>query len=244
MAMDLAQLVRALSEQSTPDTDGGPLRLPTERALVDSLEISRGALREQLSVLEHLGFLDRTQGRGSYLTAPDTGFLQLYFDLAGQLGHLSQPQFRDAREILETALAEAAARRATADDVDALRALVDEMVRATTAGEHRAALEADLDFHRQLCEIVGNPVFSMLHDALSHALRSELVERRELAGQVPLPPGRSLVIDTVHYGIVEAIDGRDAEGARAAMRRHFEVWSSFTDASAHEAVRPCTASDH
>ncbi|MHB9756596.1 FadR/GntR family transcriptional regulator [Streptomyces sp. BYX5S] len=233
MALDLPQLVRALSELSVPDTEGGRLRLPTERELVSRLEISRGALREQLSILEHLGFLDRTQGRGSFLTAPDAGFLQLYFDMAGQLGHLTQPQFRSAREILETALAEAAARRATADDVDELRSLVDEMVRATAAGESAVALEADLDFHRRLCQIVGNPVFDLMHDALSHTLRSELVERRELATEVPLPPGRSLVIDTVHYGIVEAIDGRDGEGARAAMRRHFEVWSSFTDASAH-----------
>ncbi|MER5623394.1 FCD domain-containing protein [Streptosporangium sp. NPDC002544] len=227
--MDLAALVRSLAEQASPEPATGRLRLPTERELVTSLEVSRGSLREQLSMLEMLGFLDRTQGRGSYLSTPDAGFIQLYFDLGVQLGHLSQEQFASARKMLEVSVAEAAARLATADDVDALRELVDEMVKASGDGDGERALEADLKFHHRLFLIVDNPVFNLVHDGLSHVLRSEVVERRRLAVErEPLTPGKTRVIDTVHYGIVEAIGERDGEGARIAMRRHFEVWSSLT----------------
>lgn len=228
MGVDLSRLVRSLAAQATPEPRTGRLRLPTERDLVASLEISRGTLREQLSMLEMLGFLDRTQGRGSYLQVPDASFIQLYFDLSSQLGHLTAPQFRTARELLELSVAEAAARWATADDVDELRDLVDRMVDASAAGDEHRAVEADLGFHRRLFRIVDNPIFGIVHDGLSHALHSEVVERRRRAvARTPLEAHRSRVIDTVHYGIVEAVGRRDADGARAAMRRHFEVWSAL-----------------
>lgn len=228
MGMDLALLVQSLAEQASPEPQTGRLRLPTERELVASLDVSRGALREQLSMLEILGFLDRTQGRGSYLDAPDARFIRLYFDLCRQLGHLSDEQFSSAREMLEVSVAEAAARRATADDVDDLRDLVDQMVQASGDGQDDRALEADLEFHRRLYRVVDNPIFTLLHDGLSHALRSEVVERRRVAVErEPRHAGKTRVIDTVHYGIVEAIAERDGEGARIAMRRHFTVWSSL-----------------
>ncbi|GAB2685112.1 hypothetical protein GCM10027271_54530 [Saccharopolyspora gloriosae] len=229
MGVDLSFLVRSLAEQATPEPGTDLLRLPTERELVASLDISRGTLREQLSMLEMLGFLTRTQGRGSYLGVPDSSFIQLYFDLSSELGQLGGGQFRSAREMLEISMTEAAARLATADDVDVLRGLVDEMVRASAAGEDERALEADLDFHRHLCTVVNNPIFTLLHDGLSHVLRDEVVDRRRIAVErEPLRPGENRVIDTVHYGIVDAVENRDGEGARSAMRHHFEVWSSLT----------------
>lgn len=229
MGADLPFLVRSLAERATPEPGTGRLRLPTERELVDSLEISRGSLREQLSMLEMLGFITRTQGRGSYLGVPDSGFMRLYFDLSNELGQLGGGQFRAAREMLEISVTEAAARLATADDVDRLRALVDQMVQASAAGEDDRAMEADLEFHHRLFLVVDNPIFTVLHDGLGHVLRHEVVERRRAATEREQPgSGEPRVIDTVHYGIVEAIAQRDGESARAAMRRHFEVWSALT----------------
>lgn len=232
MGVDLSHLVQRLAEQATPEAATGRLRLPTERELVATLGISRGALREELSTLELLGFIERTQGRGSYLRVPDATFIRLYFDLSRQLGQLGSGQFRSAREMIELSVAESAARLATADDVDELRRLVDDMVRASSEGDDDRALEADLEFHRKLFLIVDNPIFGILHDGLSHALRTEIVERRRIAVErLPIKSGQSRVVDTVHYGIVEAVSERDADGARLAMRRHFEVWSSLAGKS-------------
>ena len=229
MDVDLAFLVRSLAEQAVPEQGSGRLRLPPERELVATFEISRGALREQLSMLEMLGFVDRTQGRGSYLRVPDAGFLQLYFDLSRQLEQLSQDQFSSAREMLEICVAEAAAARATSDDVDELRGLVDEMVRAADAGEDHRAFEADLEFHRRLFVVVDNPIFNLVREGLAHVLRSEVVGRRQLAAEhEAIPPGAMRPSDAVHYEIVEALAAQDGEAARDAMRRHFRVWRSAT----------------
>ena len=229
MGVDLSFLISRLAEQATPEPGTGRLRLPTERELGTTLEVSRGSLREQLSMLEMLGFLDRTQGRGSYLQVPDAGFIQLYFDLSRQLDQLTHDQFSSAREMLEITVAEAAAGLATSEDVDELRGLVDEMVRAADAGEEHRALEADLEFHRRLFTVVDNPIFNLVRDGLAHVLRGAVVDRRRLAAEreqasadAPRPS------DAVHYEIVEAIASGDADAARNAMRRHFLVWRSAT----------------
>jgi GntR family transcriptional repressor for pyruvate dehydrogenase complex len=219
--MDLSFLVRSLAEQAVPEPGTGRLRLPTERELGASLEVSRGSLREQLSMLETLGFLDRTQGRGSYLQVPDAGFLQLYFDLSRQLGQLTHDQFSAAREMLEISVAEAAAEHVTDDEVAELRALVDAMV---GAGEQDRALEADLQFHRRLFTVVDNPIFNLMRDGLAHVLRGAVVDRRRLAAEREPADGGPRPSDAVHYEVVDALAARDGAAASAAMRRHFEVW--------------------
>jgi DNA-binding FadR family transcriptional regulator len=227
--MDLSILVRRLAEQAVAEPGTGRLRLPTERELGASLEISRGSLREQLSMLEMLGFLDRTQGRGSYLRVPDAGFLRLYFDLSRQLDQLTHEQFSAAREMLEISVAEAAAERATEDDVLELRGLVDEMVRAADADDRDRALEADLEFHRRLFTVVDNPIFTLMRDGLAHVLRGSVVDRRRLAAErEPSSEGTPRPSDVVHYEVVEALAARDGPAAGAAMRRHFAVWRSAT----------------
>lgn len=229
MGVDLASLIRSLAEQAVAEPGTGRLRLPTERDLVTTLEVSRGSLREQLSMLEMLGFLERTQGRGSYLRVPDAGFLQVYFDLSRQLDQLTHQQFASAREMLEISVAEAAAGLATREDVTDLRGLVDEMVRAADAGDDHRALEADVEFHRRLFSVVDNPVFNLVRDGLAHVLRGAVVERRQLAAEhEPAAAGTPRPSDAVHYEIVDALAAGDGDAARCAMRRHFVVWRTAT----------------
>jgi DNA-binding FadR family transcriptional regulator len=227
--MDLSFLVRRLAEEAVPEPGTGRLRLPTERELGATLAVSRGSLREQLSMLETLGFLDRTQGRGSYLQVPDAGFLRLYFDFSRQLDQLTYEQFDAARELLEITVAEAAAELATEEDVAELRGLVDRMVRAAEAGDQGGALEADLEFHRRLFTVVDNPIFNLMRDGLAHVLRGAVVERRRLAAErEPAAAGAPRPSDAVHHEVVDALAARDPDAARSAMRRHFLVWRFAT----------------
>ncbi|WP_313817763.1 FCD domain-containing protein [Citricoccus sp.] len=228
MARDLGGLVEALLDEVTPDA-AGRLKLPPERELGVSLDVSRNMLREQLGTLETLGFVNRTQGRGTFLDAPDAAFTQLYFRLALRLGHITEDQFGQARRMLEQAVVEEAVKTASDRDLERLRTEVDRMVDASAAGDVTTATAADFAFHRYLYRIVDNPVFNFMHDGLSHVLRDVVAERRAQAAEVeqPGPDGRREV-DIVHYELVEALEARDVEAARRATRRHFEVWSSLT----------------
>ncbi|MFD4960082.1 FadR/GntR family transcriptional regulator [Microbacterium sp. NPDC058389] len=213
----LELLVARLIELATIDETIGMRRLPPERELCDALGMSRGTLREQLAVLERLGFLTRTQGRGTYLSNPSYDFVRTFFAIARELGHLTDDEFSESRVLLEEALAEAAARRATPDEVAELRAVVDRMVASQAAGDSHDAQEADVAFHRRLQTVVDNSVLQFLHEGLSHVLRDDIAARRLAVAEAP----EDVRTDSIHYEIVDAIAAGDPAGARSAMRRHF-----------------------
>ncbi|CAM02754.1 GntR family transcriptional regulator [Saccharopolyspora erythraea NRRL 2338] len=230
MDPELIGLVDALLRTATRERRTGLLRLPPERELGAELNMSRGALREQLSCLAMLGFVNRTQGRGTYLQVPDASFMQVYFSLARRFGHLGPAQFEQARELLEMSVVAEAARRATDADVRSLRDQVDAMIEASGVGAVEEATEADFDFHRLLFGIVGNPMFDFLHEGFAHVMREDLTERRARTLRIEQRAGKPCFeTDRVHYDIVDAIERRDPDAARAAMARHFELWRSLTE---------------
>ena len=141
----LDRFVERLLALATVDDDTGARRLPPERELGDALGMSRGALREQLAVLERLGFLHRTQGRGTYLDTPSYGFVRTYFTIARSLGYIADSDVSEARVMVEEAVAEAAARSATADEIAGLREALDRMDAGERDGDIARIHEADAD---------------------------------------------------------------------------------------------------
>ncbi len=229
MSQPLDQFVARLLALASVDEETGARRLPPERELGDALGMSRGALREQLSVLERLGFLRRTQGRGTYLDTPSFGFVRTYFAIARSLGYITDVHVAEARVLIEEAVADSAARGATAAQIAGLRETVDRMLAAEKAGDLRRVHEADADFHLRLLQIVDNPVLRFLQEGLRRALDDDMRSRRE---SVTL--GRAgEEFDRSHEQILDAIAARDPDAARLAMRRHFGI---TTDAAA--GIRP------
>ncbi|MGF3057160.1 FadR/GntR family transcriptional regulator [Microbacterium sp. YY-01] len=221
----LERMVGQLLELAVPDAASGARRLPPERELCERLGVSRGALREQLAVLETLGFLHRTQGRGTFIGTPDDAFVRSYFAIAQQLGHLEQQQFAQAREVLEESAAAAAALTATPAAVAALRADAQRMIDAAQRDDHEAALDADVSFHRRLQHMVHNPVLHLLHEGLSHVLHDTIRSRRLAAVEVEQPRSDGIrAADQVHHDIVDAIARQNPDAARQAMRQHFALW--------------------
>lgn len=228
MADPLEQLVTRLLALTSVEESTGARRLPPERELGEALGMSRGALREQLAVLERLGFLHRTQGRGTYIDTPSDDFVRTYFTISRELGYLTDAQFAESRVLLEEALAEAAAERATPSEIAELRSDVDRMIASTKAGDHQGALEADVAFHRRLQRMVDNPVLRLMHEGLSHVLHETIRFRRLEAVRVEAVDADGVRrTDSVHYAIVDAIEARDPDAARTAMRAHFENWLSL-----------------
>ncbi|MGK9149108.1 FCD domain-containing protein [Plantibacter flavus] len=225
MAIPLEALVGRLVDLAIPEPGTTARRLPPERELGEALQMSRGALREQLSVLELLGFLHRTQGRGTYIDAPGDAFVRSWFTISRQLGYLTDEQFASSRRLLEESVAEAAAGIVTDEQVALLRGDVDRMIAATRADDHDAALDADVAFHSRLNAIVDNPILGLLHEGFSHVLREAIRTRRLLAVEVESPDADGVrTTDSVHYAVVDALAARDPEASRRAMRRHFEDW--------------------
>jgi GntR family transcriptional regulator, transcriptional repressor for pyruvate dehydrogenase complex len=189
-------------------TDGS--QLPGEIELAATFGVATVTIREALADLRRMGLITTRRGRGggSFVTTPAGG----PGDLSRQrMGEHSVMELRDMGDLYAVAsggAAALAAARASGDDVRMLRAARDELARATDAGGWR---RADARF-RVLIAV---------------AAQSPRLYRAEIDLQAEVGTLLWLVFDACSHDaelaccdeILDAIEGRRTEDARAAAER-------------------------
>ena len=165
------------------------------------LQISRGTLREAMRVLQNEGLL----------TASTRGRL-----LVRQMSDVELRDLFRVRTALEALAAELLAGETDLDAVTtALRAALDRMS-AASGPPWEARMQADLDFHRTMCELTGNETlvraWSALEGSIQMSIAASGVERAVQN------------MDVVrHLEIIEAIGTGDPAVAGAVVRAHMAV---------------------
>src|ERR1700680_4725762 len=187
-------------------------QLPAERDLAQRFGVSRTAVREAVKALREKGLVEAYSGRGTFITDGTTQAVRQSLDLMVKIG---QPEgsthLAEVRAILEPEIAALAAVRIQEPELATMRDAVAAMDRAGNNPE--TYIEADLDFHLALAEGAANPLILSLLDSIVALLR----EQRLRIFRVPGGPERGQIH---HKRILEAVDRRDAEKAREAMRAH------------------------
>lgn len=187
-------------------------RLPPERKLAEMFGVSRNSLRQAFQALAERGIIESRQGDGTYLlTAIETPLTSdaIADAISEQSGLLHE--IVEFRRIVEPQLAALAARRITPEALDRLKIVVCDQQRALTAG--RDADGFDAEFHQLLAESAGNRVLSKV----MAAIQSIVNESRSIWLQ---SSERRLASVEGHLRIIDALEARDTETARLAMRDH------------------------
>lgn len=193
-------------------------QLPPERELVERLGVSRTTLREAMRALQQQGYLKTSRGRSGGTFVASRQIRQLsraeVVRLMREMGSTLR-DLLDLRAAVEPTAAELAAERATEEQIDSLRWLL-ERSKAASVPELR---QSD----------------STLHIAIAHAADSDLVLDVVLEEQMRLhdilaylpfvrdygdPTTRST---SQHGKVVEAIAERDGQRARRAMSDHISA---------------------
>jgi len=129
-----------------------------------------------------------------------------------RLGELKARQVYEARSVIEVALTELAAQRATPEDIeriwDALKAM------EATIENDRAFVEADLEFHLAVAKAGHNYLLEQFYH-LARKLLSEVI-----AEMVKLPKVKEESI-RLQRAIAQAIEQRDVHKARQAALKHW-----------------------
>jgi GntR family transcriptional repressor for pyruvate dehydrogenase complex len=189
-------------------------QLPAERELAQRLGVSRTAVREAVKALREKGLVEAYSGRGTFVTDGTTQAARQSFDLMVKLGQVEgSPHLAELRLILEPGIAAMAAERVEDEDLTAMREAVAVMERSQKDPE--AYIEADLDFHLALAEAAANPLILSLIDSIVGLLREQRIKIFNVEGG----PQRGQVH---HKRILDAMERRDPEMARSAMRAHLE----------------------
>jgi DNA-binding GntR family transcriptional regulator len=175
---------------------------PGERLTQDDiaarLSVSRQPVTHALAVLKAQGFLVQSGRRGLTVTAVAPEFFEAIY------------QFRSAVEPLAVSLA---TRRLTKNAIVRGRSLVEHGRNLVVAGDARATLQADMDFHAFIYELSGNPI-------IGETMRLHWLHLRRAMGQVLRYPGMSISVWQEHGRILERMISGDAGGAAEHMRRH------------------------
>lgn len=198
-------------------------RLPSERELGEQFGVSRTVIREATRSLAARGIIDVINGVGLCVAAVDASAVSSTMRLFMRGSEeLTYEEVHEVRRLLEIDAAGLAAERATEEDLVALKASMDRITEADGDGELLA--EADVDFHRTICALTHNPLYTIMLDSIGDIL----IEIRRATVYIPrrLP---KLVV--VHEHIYEAIAAHDVRAARKAMRLHLQelerAWSKL-----------------
>jgi GntR family transcriptional repressor for pyruvate dehydrogenase complex len=186
-------------------------RLPSERALAQTLGVGRSTVREAIRAMESLGLLEARAGEGTFLADPSGS--QGRDPVTASLFQTwsTQSKLFEVRRVLEPGLAALAARRATPEQIEKLRAILSDQEREIRAGE--TGMKEDTTFHFVLAEATGNEVLLRIVDSLMDLLR----RTREASLQRGGRPARSL---KQHRAILRAIEARNPALAERRMREH------------------------
>jgi DNA-binding FadR family transcriptional regulator len=214
-AVEARRLYRQVADQLRSLIDGGEYavgsRLPTERELAEQLKVSRPTVREALIALEVEGRVRIRVGSGIYVidpagaatAVPAAAVIEGPFELLR------------AREFLESAIAEQAARVAKKDDIARIDASLVAMENVAHPGE--ASMIHDRAFHVAIAGSLGNAVLVRVV--------GELFDQRlnpyfaQLAHYFENPGTWRAALDE-HRTVRDAIATHDPQAAREAMRDH------------------------
>ena len=214
----------------TNPTFSDSIRLPSERDLVAALGVNRSTLRERMAILEAMGFLNRSQGSGTYLAMPKSQLLQLTFEMALKMKYTSIEQIEATREAIEIGMAKSAAENATDEDIKAIEYFLNRLLETT---DREYGRELDHAFHMHIGAATHNPVMIMVLDSFSSSLRKVLQVRRHIMAITPKGLERT---NQTHIAIFEAIRDHDPERATKAMEQHFSVWQEIATISSTKDV--------
>ncbi|MCK1626245.1 FadR family transcriptional regulator [Bradyrhizobium sp. 160] len=213
-AVEARRLYRQVADQLRSLIDSGEYavgsRLPTERELAEQLKVSRPTVREALIALEVEGRLRIRVGSGIYVIEPAA------VAAPAPASVIEGPfELLRAREFLESAVAEEAARVATKDDIARIDASLVAMEKVEHPGE--ASMVHDRAFHIAIAGSLGNAVLVRVV--------GELFDQRlnpyfaQLAHYFESPGTWRAALDE-HRAVRDAIAAHDPQAARDAMRNH------------------------
>ncbi len=208
------QIVQQIEESILKGTLKTGDQLPAERDLAQRFGVSRTAVREAVKALREKGLVEAYSGRGTFITDGTSQAVRQSLDLMVKIGQPEGSQYlAELRAILEPEIAALAAARAQESDLATMREAVAVMDRA--GRDPGAYIVADLDFHLSLAEAAANPLILSLIDSIVGLLREQRMKIFKVEGG----PERG---QFHHKRILEAMEQRDPEKVRDAMRAHLE----------------------
>ncbi|GGP00328.1 FadR/GntR family transcriptional regulator [Stakelama pacifica] len=191
-------------------------RLPSQKEIALSQNVSRTVVREAVARLTAQGLAVSRQGAGVFVVdTPEYRAFQITREEVQELADVIK--LLEMRMAVETEMAGLAAARRTTQDIGAIQDALTTMI--TVADDPMAAASADAAFHLAISRATQNEYYSRFVEFLG----VRLVPSRSLyLGEKPQEVHRAYADKVLaeHEAIVDAIIRMDSTRAREAARQH------------------------
>lgn len=218
-------LARSLLEELASGRYPLGARLPAERELATTYNVSRPTVREAIIALEVQGLVEVKVGSGAYVRR-----LPGKEDLPGF--NITAFELTEARLLFEGEAAALAATQATDEELDGIERLVEAIAQENQQAD--GTEKSDREFHLAIAKATRN---TAIFEAIEHlwdlrAASPEAALLHEKARTANIKP----VVDE-HTAVLTALRARDPNAARAAMRAHLaQVIDSLLFATEERAI--------
>lgn len=184
-------------------------KIPNEFELAEFFKVGRSTVREAVKGLVSRGVLEVRRGDGTYVIS--TVYMEndvLGFGQIKDRYQLALDLF-DVRLMIEPEIVMWACRKATKEEIRHLQTLCEEVEMLYKQGHDH--IYKDIEFHSYLAKLSGN----MVVERLLPVINTSVVTFANITY-------RSLMRETLetHRAVVEAVERRDAVGAKCAMSMH------------------------
>ena len=202
---------------STPYHPGE--RLPPEREIADMLNVTRTVVREALIMLEIKGLVEVRRGAGIYVLEPSSEAASATADTL-HCNDAGPFEMLQARQLLESNIAEFAALQATRDDIIKMRQALQLEEKELASSSPGGSESGDMLFHLAIAEATHN---SMLVELFRQSWQWR--ENNPMWSQLHRHLGdtnyrKEWLVD--HKQILAALIKKDARAAKLAMWQHLE----------------------
>lgn len=190
-------------------TELAPGAALNEANLMQRIRVGRTPLRDALHLLQHEGLVEILPRKGTFVSQVTVGDLQQIFEV---------------RNGIEDIVSRAAAARADAKDVRAIRDLAH---RAASVDQPESDVAIDQEFHGRLLKIAGNRYLVEMYQRLADASLRLLY----LTGCGMEPPKDQ--VRTIERA-AEALERRDADALGQVLRDHVRAFRDRVSGSLFE----------
>ncbi|MFT4191974.1 MAG: FadR/GntR family transcriptional regulator [Comamonas sp.] len=212
------EVVAALTQRIEAGEFQAGTKLPSETEIMQQEGVSRTVVREAISRLQAARIVETRHGIGTFvLDPPAASALQL--GAGNILTLLDVMAVLEFRISIESEAAGLAAARRTEQHLAGMRKALQAFEDIVEHGAGNASVEADIAFHLQIANATGNRYF---FDILSQ-LGTTIIPRTRINSAALAAADQQAYLQRVnheHQFILNAIERKDPEAARAAMRTH------------------------
>jgi GntR family transcriptional repressor for pyruvate dehydrogenase complex len=202
-------LIERITARDISDGD----RLPSETELAKQFGVNRSTVREALRELQTAGLLTRSRGsKLMMVTRPQTDRVAENISRALVLHDVTFLDVWESMSMFEPPIAEAAARRRTADDLTLMQQAHENFV--LHKADSARCVHHVAEFFGVIAAATHNPVLVMAQQPLIQLLEPSLGAMID-----KVPQARSRLV-TAQRRLTDAIQARSADDARSWMVKH------------------------